>query len=147
MVRGVIALFPQRRTVSLSEYGALQGAPVGGMLAVSSNHHSSPQEPLYGSSYAYQSLVDNHPAALGGTTVSVARVKPSRGGIVPGKCLHNFDTWKPISTSCSPPLARLIGYDPTCQALYRLLLHSYVVSHLFMFTTKVKVPLPGRLSL
>lgn len=37
---GVIALFPGRRTVSLSEYGYLQGAPFGGMLEVSSNHHS-----------------------------------------------------------------------------------------------------------
>jgi hypothetical protein len=46
--RGVIALFPRGRTLSLREFGCLQGAPSGGMLEVSSNHHASLQEPLYG---------------------------------------------------------------------------------------------------
>jgi hypothetical protein len=32
---------------------------------------------------------------------------------VPGKCLRNFGTWKPISTTCSPPLVRSISYGPT----------------------------------
>src|SRR5262249_36574298 len=67
--RGVIALFPQWKTVSLSECGRLQGAPLGGMLEVSSNHHSSLQEPLYDPYYADQGPVDNHLAAFGGATL------------------------------------------------------------------------------
>src|SRR5262245_58671418 len=66
---GVIALFPQWKTVSLSECGRLQGAPFGGMLEVSSNHHSSLQEPLYDPYYADQGPVDNHLAAFGGATL------------------------------------------------------------------------------
>ena len=58
--RGVIALFPRRRTVSLREVGCLREAPLRGMVEVSNNHHSSDQEPLYGAYYTDKGLVDNH---------------------------------------------------------------------------------------
>lgn len=70
---GVIALFPRWKTVSLGEFGCLQGAPFGGMMEVSSNHHSSLQEPLYGPYYADKGPVDNHLAAFGGATLWLTR--------------------------------------------------------------------------
>jgi hypothetical protein len=70
---GVIALFPGWRTLSLSEFGRLQGAPFGGMLEVSSNHHASHQEPLYGPYYADKEPVDNHLATFGGATLWLTR--------------------------------------------------------------------------
>jgi hypothetical protein len=60
-------------TVSLSTYSALQGAPFGGMLEVSSNHHSSHQEPLYGPYYADQGPVDNYLGAFGDATLWLTR--------------------------------------------------------------------------
>ena len=81
--RGVIALFPQRRTVSLSEYGYLQEAPFGGMLEVFSNHHASHQEPLYGASYTDKGLVDNHLAAFGGTTLRLTCPWGASAGSIP----------------------------------------------------------------
>jgi hypothetical protein len=45
-MRGVIALFPRRLSVSLGTYGCLQGATCDDMVEVSNNHHVSHQEPL-----------------------------------------------------------------------------------------------------
>src|SRR5215813_5745298 len=73
------------------------------------------QSALNGNILSLQKRLDNH-SKNGGREILpvwIAKGNPSKVVTVLGKCLRNFGTWKPTSTTCSLPLARLIGYVPT----------------------------------
>src|SRR5262249_305091 len=73
------------------------------------------QSALNGNMLSLQKRLDNpfQNGVRGIPRVWIAKGNPSKVVTGLGKGLRSFGTWKPISTTCSPPLARLIGYGQT----------------------------------